>query len=68
MHVSAVVVDHKRQLSQANGTLELNDGDVTVAGIVTQTPTFTLVVTGGTGAYAGATGTLDFSMSGTSSS
>lgn len=64
VHVSAVGVDHKRHLSQASGTLVLHDGDIEIAGIVPMTPSFTLIITGGTGKYAGHTGTLDFHLTG----
>lgn len=64
IHVAAVGVDHKRQLSHADGTLVLAGGDIEVAGIVSPTPTFTLAVVGGTGAYTGETGTLVFDESG----
>lgn len=64
VHVSAVGVDHKRHLSQASGTLVLHDGDIEIAGIVPMTPSFTLIITGGTGRYAGHTGTLDFHLTG----
>lgn len=64
VHVVAVGVDHKRHLSEATGTIVLSDGSIQLAGIVTMDPTFTLTVTGGTGAYAGETGTLAFDGSG----
>lgn len=59
-HVAAVVVDHKRHLSQANGTLQIPGGTVEVAGTVTMASRFTLAVTGGTGRYIGARGVLKF--------
>jgi hypothetical protein len=59
-HVAAIVVDHKRHLSQANGTLQIPGGTVEVAGTVTMTSRFTLAVTGGTGRYTGARGVLKF--------
>jgi hypothetical protein len=61
---SAIGVDHKRHLFQAEGTLRLPRGDVEFAGLVTQTSEFTLVVTGGSGAFLGATGTMDFRFKG----
>jgi hypothetical protein len=64
VHVAAVGVDHKRHLSEATGTITLRSGTIQVAGIVTMNPTFTLTVTGGTGTYAGDTGTLEFDASG----
>ncbi len=64
VHVSAVVVDHKRHLSEATGTVVLSAGSIQVAGIVPQTPAFSLAVTGGTGAYVGRTGTLVFTQHG----
>jgi hypothetical protein len=64
VHVSAIVVDHDKRLSEASGTLELTDGTIQVAGLVAMGPQFTLSVTGGTGSYVGATGTMDFDASG----
>jgi hypothetical protein len=63
VHVTAVGVDHKRHLSEATGTITLSNGTIQIAGIVTMQPTFTLTVTGGTGTYAGNSGTLDFDAS-----
>ena len=63
-HVAAIGVDHTQHLSQINGTLVLADGDIEVGGIVPQDPTFTLAITGGTGAYVGAAGTMDFKLDG----
>jgi len=64
VHVAAIGVDHKRHLSEATGTITLSNGTIQIAGIVTMKPTFTLTVTGGTGTYAGNSGTLDFDASG----
>jgi hypothetical protein len=64
VHVAAVGVDHKRHLSEATGTITLATGTIQIAGIVTMKPTFVLTVTGGTGIYAGDSGTLDFTASG----
>ncbi|MGH8891084.1 MAG: allene oxide cyclase barrel-like domain-containing protein [Acidothermaceae bacterium] len=66
VHVAAVGVDHAQHLSQINGTLVLADGDIEVGGIVPQDPAFTLVITGGTGAYVSAAGTMDFALDGDS--
>ncbi len=66
VHVAAIVVDHQRHLSHADGTIELPQGTIEVAGIVAQTPTITLAVTGGTGRYIGATGDLSFHLTDTS--
>ena len=66
VHVAAIVVDHQRHLSHADGTIELPQGTIEVAGIVAQTPTFALAVTGGTGRYIGATGDLSFHLTDTS--
>jgi hypothetical protein len=63
-HVAAIGVDHTQHLSQINGTLVLADGDIEVGGVVPQDPTFTLAITGGTGAYVGASGTMDFALNG----
>lgn len=62
-HVFAVGVDHKLHLSEATGTISLSDGTIQIGGLVSMSPKFTLVVTGGTGAYAGDAGTVDFSAS-----
>ena len=64
VHVAAVGVDHTRHLTQINGTLVLSDGDIEVAGVVSQEPAFTLAITGGTGSYVGAAGTIDFNLDG----
>jgi hypothetical protein len=56
----AVGIDHRRHLFHATGTVFLSDGNVEFAGIVSQTPHFEMSVTGGTGAYVGATGTIVF--------
>jgi hypothetical protein len=64
IHVVAVGVDHRRQLSHADATLVLSGGDIEVAGIVAQTPTFTLAVVAGTGVYVGESGTLVFDNTG----
>ena len=64
VHVVAVGVDHKRQLSEATGTIMLDDGSIQLAGIVATDPTFMLTVTGGTRAYADQIGTMAFDGSG----
>jgi len=64
VHVIAAVVDHKQHLSEATGTIVLKDGSIQLAGVVSMDPTFTLTVTGGTGDYVGATGTMSFDASG----
>jgi hypothetical protein len=56
----AVGVDARRHLFQADGTVILGDGRVEYAGLVSQGDHFTLAVTGGTGRYVGASGTLAF--------
>jgi len=53
-------VDARRDLFQANGTMVLPHGKITFAGLVSQRPHFSLAVTGGTGAYRGATGKVAF--------
>ena len=53
-------VDHTRQLTEVTGTISLSDGTVQFGGIVSQSPSFSLAVTGGTGSYTAATGTIDF--------
>jgi hypothetical protein len=64
VHVIAAVVDHKQHLSEATGTIVLKDGTIQLAGIVSMEPKFSLTVTGGTGKYLGATGTMAFDASG----
>ena len=66
VHVFAVGVDHTQHLSEATGTVVLADGTIQVAGIVPQSPAFTLAVVGGTGHYLGDTGTMDFNAGGPS--
>lgn len=63
VHVIAAVVDHTSHLSEATGTIVLTNGSIQLAGVVAMEPTFTLTVTGGTGDYVGATGTMDFDAS-----
>jgi hypothetical protein len=58
VHLAAIGVDHRRHLTQATGTVVLANGTLAVAGAVPQSPLFSLAVLGGTGAYAGARGTL----------
>ncbi|MFY9916364.1 MAG: hypothetical protein WAK18_16950 [Nocardioidaceae bacterium] len=60
----AVGVDARRNLFHATGTLSLARGTVEFGGLVSQTSHFVLAVTGGTGMYNGARGTLVFSQSG----
>lgn len=60
----AVGVDAQRNLFHATGTLSLVHGTVEFGGLVSQTSHFVLAVTGGTGKYNGAQGTLGFSQSG----
>jgi hypothetical protein len=61
IHLSAIGVDHRRHLTEANGTVVLRNGTIDVAGVVPQSPLFSLAVVGGTGAYVGARGTLTVS-------
>ncbi len=60
----AVGVDSQRNLFHATGTLSLAHGTVEFGGLVSQTSHFVLAVTGGTGTYNGAHGTLIFAQSG----
>lgn len=60
----AIGVDHDRHLFHSNGTMRLAHGTVEFGGLVSQSPQFTLAVTGGTGRYRGAAGVLAFSMEG----
>jgi hypothetical protein len=64
VHVFAVGVDHRRHLSEATGTIVLSRGTISVSGIVTMKPRFTLAVVGGTGAFEGRTGTIEFDHTG----
>jgi hypothetical protein len=57
---AAVGVDHKRHLFQASGSIVVPHGKIQVAGLVTMGTHFRLAVVGGTGAYTGATGWMDF--------
>lgn len=58
VHLAAIGVDGRRHLTQATGTVVLADGTIAVSGVVPQSHLFSLAVVGGTGAYAGAHGTL----------
>lgn len=64
VHDVAVEVDAKRHLFQAGGSLVLAHGTIEFAGLVSQTPHFVLAVTGGTGAYQGASGRIAFDFPG----
>lgn len=57
---TAIGVDHTRHLFHATGTVVLKDGTVEYGGLVSLDSHFVLGVTGGTGHYAGAAGTLAF--------
>jgi hypothetical protein len=46
------------EVSQCLATLDLPNGQITVQGVTRDEPDFTLAITGGTGAYTGAGGTL----------
>lgn len=58
LHLTAIGVDHRRHLTQGTGTVTLARGTISIAGIVPQSPEFSIAVVGGTGAYTGAKGTL----------
>lgn len=60
VHVVSIGVDHKRHLSECSATMMLDGGTIQLGGVVSMEPTFTLTVLGGTGTYAGVTGTMDF--------
>ena len=62
--VTAIGVDGKKNLFQANGTLSLAHGTITFSGLVAQTPHFVLAVTGGTGKYVDAGGKIAFDFPG----
>lgn len=64
VHVSSVVVDHEKKLSESNATMVVDGGTIQLAGLVSMDPEFTLTITGGTGAYLGATGVMEFDGSG----
>jgi hypothetical protein len=61
---AAIGADHQRALFHSTGTMKLRHGTVEFAGLVPQASEFTLAVTGGTGRFAGAVGTLRFGMDG----
>lgn len=61
LHLAAIGVDHRRNLTQATGTVVLPGGTVDVAGLVAQSHLFALAVVGGTRSYVGAHGTLTVS-------
>ena len=63
IHVVAIGVDHQRNLSEATGTIALANGSIQVGGVVSEKPSFTLAVTGGTGAYRGTSGSMAFDAS-----
>ena len=46
------------EVTQCLATLDLPNGQITVQGVIRDTPDFTLAVTGGTGDYTGAGGTI----------
>ena len=54
LRIACVAITATRQ--QCDGTLTLSDGTLEVAGLSQPSPTTTVAVTGGTGAYAGVTG------------
>ena len=57
--VVCTVTSVARGESQCVGTASLRDGQITVQGLITEEPeVFTLPITGGTGAFEGAGGTL----------
>ena len=64
IHVAGIGVDHLRGLTQVTATISLADGTVALEGVVTQEPRSTLAVVGGTGRYAGASGTLALDFTG----
>jgi hypothetical protein len=56
VHVSSVVVDHQKKLSESNATMVRDGGTVQLAGLVSMDPSFTPTITGGTGKFLGAAG------------
>jgi hypothetical protein len=46
-------------VNQCIATFDLPNGQITAQGVLRESPDFTVAVTGGTGAYFGATGTID---------
>ena len=61
---TAIGVDQKRHLFQADGTIVLPHGTVEYGGLVSQGSKFVLAVTGGTGRYTGVSGTVAFAFPG----
>lgn len=64
VHNSSVDVDARHNLFQSTGTVKLDHGTIEFAGIVKQAPHFVLGITGGTGAYRGASGSIAFDFPG----
>lgn len=64
VHDSAVAVEAKGNLWQANGSLVLSGGTIEYAGLVSHSPHFTMAITGGTGKYQGAAGRMSFDFPG----
>jgi len=61
---TAIGVDQARHLFQSNGTIVLPHGKIEYGGLVSQGSSFVLAVTGGTGRYTGASGTIAFTFPG----
>jgi hypothetical protein len=64
IHNSSVDVDARRNLFQSTGSVSLAHGTIEFAGVVSQTEHFKLAITGGTGDYRGAGGTIAFDFPG----
>ena len=64
VHNSSIDVDARRNLFQSTGSVKLAHGTIEFAGLVKQSPHFVLAITGGTGAYRGAGGTIAFDFPG----
>ncbi len=61
VHLTAIGTDHTRHLTEAQGTITLAGGTIQFAGLVPQTPRFTLPILAGTGTYAHDHGTITIS-------
>ncbi len=61
VHLTAIGTDHTRHLTEAQGTITLAGGTIQFAGLVPQSPRFTLPILAGTGTYAPDHGTITIS-------
>jgi hypothetical protein len=63
LQATFVITDAKREEAQVSGTFILSDGHIVVAGAETKANPDFFAITGGTGRYAGARGTLQVTES-----